>query len=128
MRYSSIDSLYAHINKHILLAQGYTEIPELYFIIKSCRLKPYEYVFEGSNKLALCPRWIDEHGNSFLIENKDILIKYNDLSLDKNKIICTDLYCGSSLKKLQKLARRYMLSPDSMKTSKRMRFSLRSWA
>ena len=47
----------------ILLVQSYTEIPELSFIIKSCRLKPYSYFFkEQSNKIILYSWWFDECG------------------------------------------------------------------
>lgn len=110
---SNIDRLYVDIRKHILLAQSYTEINELAFIIKSCRLKPYTYIFESkNNKLILHRWWFDEFGNSFkIVKNKRIKIIYNDLSLQKNKIICTDLYHGLSLDKISKTSKfMYLLS------------------
>jgi hypothetical protein len=105
MKNSNIDELYINIDKHILLAQAYMEIPELYFIIKACRLKPYQYVFEGLHKLVLFEKWFDEFGNTLNIVNKEIDIKYNDLSMDRNKIICTDLYYGLSLNKIVKMSK-----------------------
>jgi hypothetical protein len=107
MKSPSLDNFYAIFNKHILLAQGYSEIKELSFIIKSCRLKPYNYIFSHKNrdkKLILYTNWIDEHGNSLKISKK-LKIKYNDLSLDHNKIICTDLYYGLSLDKIIKISK-----------------------
>lgn len=102
----NLDTLYIKLEKHLLLAQAYSEIPELLFIIKGCRLKPYEYVFEGNKKLVLYRWWFDEFGNSFKInQNKKLEIKYNDLALDREKIICTDLYYGLSLDKIAKISK-----------------------
>ena len=102
----SLDALYIQLNKHMLLAQSYSEIPELFFIIKGCRLKPYEYIFEGNRKLVLHRWWFDEFGNSLKItKNKKIEIKYNDLSLDREGIVCTDLYYGLSLDKIAKISK-----------------------
>jgi len=107
MKSPSLDTLYYQLNKHMLLAQSYTEINELFFIIKSCRLKPYSYVFEDrSPKLILHRWWFDEFGNSFKITtNKRIKIIYNDLALDKDSIICTDLYYGFSIEKVAKISK-----------------------
>ena len=106
MKSPSLDTIHAQLNKHILLAHSYTEISELAFIIKSCRLKPYDYIFgNGSTQLRLHRWWIDEFGNSLHIKDKKISITYNDLSLDKNKIVCTDLYYGLSLNKIAKMSR-----------------------
>ena len=98
MKTPSLDKLYTQLNKHILLAQSYTEVPELFFIIKSCRLKPNKYVFEEkSSKVVLYRDWFDEFGNSLQIKDKKLNLIYNNLSLDANKIVCTDLYYGLSL-------------------------------
>jgi hypothetical protein len=54
-------------DKYILLAQGYSEIKELSFIIKACRFKPHDYIFKDkSNKLILYTEWFDEYGNSWM--------------------------------------------------------------
>lgn len=107
MKSPSLDTLYTQINKHILLAQSYTEINELAFIIKSCRLKPYLYVFEDKDKiLKLHKWWFDEFGNSLKIDkNKRIKLTYNDLSLKIDKINSTDLYYGLSINKIAKISK-----------------------
>lgn len=112
MKSPSIDSFYSQIDRHILLVQSYTEISELFFIIKACRLKPYPYVFEEkSYKLILYRQWFDEFGNSFNIDrNKRVKIIYNDLSLPRKNIVCTDLYHGLSLDRIAKISKLCYLS------------------
>ena len=105
MRSPSLDTLYIQLDKHILLAQAYTEINDLSFIIRACRLKPHAYIFGDKNtKLILHRWWIDEHGNSLkILSNKKIRITYNDLHLDK--VVCTDLYHGLSIEKVVKISK-----------------------
>lgn len=106
MKSPSLDSLYTQINKHILLVQAYTEINELSFIIKACRLKPYSYILGDKDKsLILHNWWYDEFGNSLKIDKKKIKLIYNDLSLNHDKIICTDLYYGLSIDKIAKISK-----------------------
>jgi len=107
MKSPSIDNFYTKLDKHILLAQSYTEVSELFFIVKACRLKPYPYVFEKrSEKIVLYRQWFDEFGNSLQITTKKRLqIIYNDLSLDRAALVCTDLYYGLSLDKIAKISK-----------------------
>lgn len=107
MRSPSIDYLHAKLDKQIRLAEGYTEIKGLNFIIKACRLKPYDYIFrEKDNKIILHRWWFDEYSNSFEItKRKKIKITYNDLRLDRNKIIGTDLYYGLSIDRVAKMSK-----------------------
>lgn len=107
MKSHSIEWLHAKLDKQIKLAQSYTEIEELEFIIKACRLKPYDYIFEErSDKIALLRWWFDEFGNSFNIsKKKQIRIIHNDLRLDRSKIICTDLYYGLSLDRVARMSK-----------------------
>lgn len=107
MRSPSIERLYAQLNKHILLVQSYTEVNEMMFIMKSCRLKPYSFIFQDRNaKLVLHRLWFDEFGNSLrIIKNKRIKLIYNDLTLDKTQIVCTDLYYGLSIDKIAKMSK-----------------------
>ena len=107
MRSPSIEWFHAKIDKQIRLAGSYTELPELEFIIKSCRLKPYDYVFEErDNNIILHKWWFDEFGNSLSItKNKRIQITYNDLRLDRKKIVTTDLYYGLSIDRITKMSR-----------------------
>src|SRR6185295_2676581 len=107
MSSSNIERLYAKIRQHILLAQSYTEIGELAFIIKSCRLKPHSHIFEGkNNKLTLHRWWFDEFGNSLkIVKNKRIKLIYNDLSLSRDRVVCTDLYRGLSIDRIAKTSK-----------------------
>src|SRR5271154_6988006 len=107
MKSLNLDALHSQLHKHIVLAQSYCEIPELVFIIKSCRLKPYNLLFgEKSNKVVLHRQWVDEFSNSLHItKNKSLEISYGDLSLDRKKIISTDLYYGLSLDRVAKMSK-----------------------
>lgn len=106
MRSLSIDVLYGQLEKHILLLQSYTEITDLEFIIKSCRLKPFDYLFKNrTEKIVLYKLWIDEFGNSFNLVNKKIKLIYNDLSLPRKNITSTDLYYGFSIDKIVKISK-----------------------
>lgn len=103
MKSPSLDTFYSEIDKLILLVQAYTEIDELSFIIKACRLKPYP--LKKNYKLTLHDCWFDEYGNSFKItKNKKINIIYNDLSIKPNDC-STDLYYGLSIKKVTKISK-----------------------
>jgi hypothetical protein len=107
MKSPSIDNFYTKLDKQILLAQSYTEIGELFFIIKACRLKPYSYIFEKrEEKIVLYRHWVDEFGNSLHITTKKRLKPiYNDVSLKRDSLVCTDLYHGLSLDKIAKISK-----------------------
>ena len=106
MKSISIDNLYYQLDKHILLAQAYTEINDLFFIIRACRLKPYIFLQDKNTKLILHRHWVDEFGNSLHItNNKKLKLRYNDLSIDRDHIISTDLYYGLSLDKITKISK-----------------------
>lgn len=97
-----IDKFYSKIRKHILLAVGYTERPDLEFIIKACRLKPFEILQNPKDKeLRLHRHWVDEYFNSFkIVKNKRIKLIFNDLSLLDRSLPSTDLYVGLPLDKV----------------------------
>lgn len=107
MKAISLDTLFMKLRRQILLAESYSEIKNLAFIIKSCRLKPYSYFFEAkSSKLILYKWWFDEYGNSLRILKKQRLkITYNDLALNKDKISSTDLYYGLPLDKISRMSK-----------------------
>jgi hypothetical protein len=106
MRSPSIEWLHAKLDKQIQLTASYTDVPELEFVIKSCRLKPYDYIFkERDNKLILHKWWFDEFGNSLELVNKRIVITPNDLRLDRKRIVSTDLYYGLSLDRITKMSK-----------------------
>jgi hypothetical protein len=125
MKSPSLDKLYTQINKHILLAQSYTEIPELSVIIKGCRFKPYDYIFaQRSSKTILYRWWFDEFGNSLKIKDKKIQIIHNDLSLDRDKIVCTDVYYGLSLSQIIKISKMIYLCVGTDEDSQRQNYFL----
>lgn len=102
----NLDRLHLKIKKHIILAKSFTEIKELEFIIKSCRLKPYNLINNKDYKLTLHKWWYDEFGNSLkILKNKKLNIIYNDLSINPSNIICTDLYYGLTMDKVIKMSK-----------------------
>jgi hypothetical protein len=107
MKSPSIEWLHAKLEKQIRMARSYTEIKELEFIVKGCRLKSYDYIFKNrDSRIVLKRHWFDEFGNSLkILKKKQIQIIYNDLNLDRSQIICTDLYYGLSLDKIAKMSK-----------------------
>jgi len=106
MKSPSIDSVYALLYKNLLLVEAYTEIPNLAFILKACRIKPYGYFFEKrTNKIILERRWFDEYGNSLILKNKKVKLIYGDLRLTRNMIACSDLYYGLDMSKIVKMSK-----------------------
>lgn len=107
MRSPSIEWLHAKLDKQIRLAQSYTDIPELAFIIRACRLKPHTYIFgERDDNITLHKWWFDEFGNTLtLVKSKKFYITYNDLRLDKDEVVSTDLYSGLSLHNVTKMSK-----------------------
>ncbi len=107
MRSPSLERLHAKLHKQIKLVQSYTELEGLEFIIKACRLKPYDYVFkERDSRIILHEWWFDEFGNSLVVSKKrKVDIIHNDLRLDRNRIVCTDLYYGLSIENIAKMSK-----------------------
>lgn len=107
MKNPSLDLLHVELARHIQLVQSYTEIEGLDFVIQSCRLKPYTYVFEERNKkLNLYRKWFDEYGNLLHVNNdRSIDITFNKISLKKESIISTDLYFGLGVEKFARISK-----------------------
>ena len=107
MAHRSLDIVYKELNRAIKLVESYTGIKKLAFVIKACRLKPIQYFFvERKQRLVLFNHWFDEYGNTLSItKNKKIKIIYNNLIIDRSKIICTDLYEGLSQDKVVKMSK-----------------------
>lgn len=102
----SLEKFYARFSKLIALAASFTEKPELSKIIRMCRLKPYNVIFEGHGKeLVLHYRWIDEYGNSLIInQDKSLEIKLGDAVLDRSRLVETDLYGQLSVEKISSIS------------------------
>ena len=106
MKNPSLESLYSTLNKRVLLVEGFTEVPNLAFIIKACRLKPYSFFFEKrTNKIILDKWWFDEYGNSLTLKKKKVKIIYGDLRLNRDDIACTDLYYGLDMSRVAKMSK-----------------------
>lgn len=100
MRAPTIEQYYADIKKAIKFVGGYTENKKYEFLIKMCRLKPYDY----DKKNTCYYKWCDEWGNSLnFLSSKNIKIIFNDLTIDP-LTISTDLYEGLDLKKIIKIS------------------------
>lgn len=106
MKTQSLENIYSKIDKQISLVESYTEVTNLSFIIKSCRLKPYDYVFKKKNhNLVLNKWWFDEYGNSLKLSGKRVEITFNDLKLNRDNIVNTDLYSGLSITNVLKISK-----------------------
>lgn len=106
MKNLSLDNLYIKINKHLKLIESYLEIEQLSNVFKACRLKPRSFIFgKRTYKIVLIDEWVDEYGNSLKIDKKKINIKYNDISIDRQKIVCTDMYYGIDLSRVAKMSK-----------------------
>jgi hypothetical protein len=109
MKIISADNLYFQLEKHLLFMEKFTEIDDLAFLLKACRLKPLEYLLNKKNKLELFQHWIDEYHNSLLLKKKKkkVAIIFNDLQIPKTEN--TDLYYGLSLNKIAKMSNLFYL-------------------
>lgn len=106
-RVRGLEELYARLEQHIALAVGYCEVPTLPFIIRACRLKPHRMLHQApKSRLLLHKQWVDEYGNSLYLEGANKLkVVLNDLSIDRSKLISTDLYRGVPVEKISRISR-----------------------
>ena len=105
----SIAWLHAKLDKHIKLVEAYSEVIGLAFAIRSCRLLPSDYVVQYENKTKLFNKWLDEYGNSLILDKKTPNIIYNDLSVDHSKLVCTDLYSGLAISQIALMSKKVFL-------------------
>lgn len=103
----NIDQFYDRYRGYINVASSYMEEKRVPFILKACRLRPYDSLLAP---LPITPhlerRWVDEFGNSFYIgKNKRLKIIYGDLKIDRTKIQTTDLYANVSLRDLYRISK-----------------------
>jgi hypothetical protein len=111
MKTESLDTIYSKIDKQISLVESYTEIKNLSFIIKSCRLKPYNYLFNKRNhNIILNKWWVDEFGNSLKLVGKRVYFIFNDLKVNHQDIVNTDLYSGLTIPNLIKISKLIYIS------------------
>jgi hypothetical protein len=99
----SLQEYYDTFNKFILLAQSYSQIPELSFIIKSCRFKSSINI-NTLTRFVVHKKWIDEYSNSINIFKKRITVDFNNISIDRKYLLDSDLYSGLKLEKVIKIS------------------------
>jgi hypothetical protein len=96
MKTIDLETFYSkRIKKHIKVVGDYLEKRCISDIIKLCRMKPYSlWTGELTKKTAVEKYWVDEFGNSLVIDKdtKIISILMNDTSLEFNTTVCTDLF------------------------------------
>lgn len=105
---SSLENFYAKFEKQILLTSSFTDNKLLSKIITMCRLKPHDLIFGdfSIHEMKLHYHWIDEWGNSLFIEkNKNLKLQLNNLLLNQEKIVKTDLYGNLSLEKIASISK-----------------------
>lgn len=102
MRKFTLEEFYDHHKGYIEVTAGYLKDRSFPFIIKACRLRPKTSMTSTLPKSPVLERWwVDEFGNILRIKkNQTIKIYYNDLTIDRSRIHCTDLYHSVSLKDL----------------------------
>ena len=107
----SLDNFYLKIDKHIRLVKAFTEIENLDLIIKSCRLKPYNFDYKIKyKKTYLCNEWYDEFGNLLTIsKSKKIKISYNNIKLNNSYISTSDIYTNLDIKKIIKISKSFFI-------------------
>lgn len=86
---------------------GYVEEERMPFIMKACRLKAYDGLFTSMPKAPRLERlWVDEHYNSVRIHrDKRLKFIFNDLSIQRHKIVTTDIYANVEMTDLPKISK-----------------------
>lgn len=98
MKNIDLEKFYQKIDKSILLVSAFIGNKILENIIRSCRLKPYSLFSETMGQRTNLERhWVDEYGNSLTIDDTKIKIVLNDLTIEKNTEISTDLFWGRNI-------------------------------
>ncbi len=107
MKTFGIEYLHTKLNRHIKLVASYLDKPEIDFIIRATRLKPYRLFFEQyDERLVLLDWWFDEYGNSLVFNKKKKLrIIEGDLRLDRERIVQTDLYGSLDLSRVSQFSK-----------------------
>ena len=103
----SLEEFYKKLYKSIRYIAAYLEDKQLIFLIKGCRMKPCSIMYDSFNyKRKLHMNWFDEFGSSIEVrKNKSVCAKLNDLTLDRSKIINTDLYSNLNIKEIARMSK-----------------------
>lgn len=104
MKKTDFDSYSKRIDKYAKLVSSYLEDDYYYKLIKVCRLKPYEKI-KVNSKLKLINHWVDEFGNSLLIDKKNVSILIGDIKLFQDIKIKTDIMFNMSIEEVKNNSR-----------------------
>lgn len=100
----TFDTYTKAVDKSARLVSSYLEDDYYYKLIKTARLKPIVKITSNS-KLKLINHWIDEFGNSFIIENKKIKYLFGDIRLLNDPKIKTDICFGLKMEEIFRLSK-----------------------
>lgn len=110
MKIHSLNTFYQKIVRSVRVLTGYTEEPYLEFLIKTCRLKPFDYIFNNQKKKVVLHReWFDEYGNSLILNDKEPELIFGDLELFNKNIYSSDIYEGLDIVKTRKISKQVIL-------------------
>ncbi len=104
------EEYYERIKPEVNLIGSFTGDNQIVEILLKCRLKPYNYNTQFNRKLILRKHWVDEFGNSLLIENGKAKIVENHLNIDHSVVKNSDLYFGLPVSKISKISKLAHLS------------------
>ena len=114
-----LERFYKKNSLRINAVSGYIEDDRIAYIIKSCRLKPYDVLSGiGAGELDRC--WADEYRNSMRVhKDKRLKLIFNDLSIDPEYILTTDMYANVNLTDLPKISKLayFSIIPDEIESN-----------
>lgn len=107
MKKLSIDKFYKQHESYLAVTAGYMEEPTFPFMLRACRMRPIQSHNDSLPvRATLLRNWADEYGNTlYLGKNKRSKVCFGDLSLDRSRIRCTDLYASISIEDLWSISR-----------------------
>src|SRR5271165_4996810 len=102
-----LEQFYANFQNQVAITSSFTDQEWLATLITLCRLKPYDMMLGNYTKnIILHHHWIDEFGNSLHIgKDKSLTITLNDLSINRTKLVNSDLYGQLSLEKVASVSK-----------------------
>lgn len=112
MKNVDLEKFYSNANTAIEIAAAYIGQPALKKLIISCRLKPITIFSNTFKPNELECWWVDEFGNSIILEKNQIRVVKQDSNIRHNTQISTDLFFGRSIVETLKISRGVTLRGD----------------